>query len=249
MQTQLLLALALLLPLGCSRAADAPPETVPAGTVPAPGPQLTAFFTRLKAGEKQTVVAYGTSLTKYGYWVLEMQDYFNAAYPGLVTVVNTGGPGQGSNWGVANLKTRVLDHKPDLVFIEFSYNDAHTRLKTPLDTSRANLDKIVRPIREANPRVAIVLQTMNVPWNTEKGTAATDRPQMQAYNDLYRTYAKEQNLPLLDHYLAWNQLKTTDEAKYESLVPDGSHPGRPGSLLVTWPDIKTLFEKAGGAVK
>ncbi|MEJ0000410.1 MAG: hypothetical protein WDO13_15385 [Verrucomicrobiota bacterium] len=117
-----LLAFALVSGLSTARAAD---------------PQVTTFFQHLQAGKKQTVVAYGTSLTAYGAWVQFTQQWFDTQFPGLVTVINSGGPGRNSDWGLASLKTQVLD-QPDLVFIEFSITTASiaspSRPSTPRTT-------------------------------------------------------------------------------------------------------------------
>jgi acyl-CoA thioesterase I len=206
---------------------------------------LRAFFQRLEAGKKQTVVAYGTSLTAYGYWVKAVGLWLNDKYPGQVTVINSGGPGQTSEWGLQRLEPKVLEHHPDLVFIEFSVNDAHTRFKLTPDQAAENLDKIVAGIRKQNPQAAIVLETMNAVWDSPQGRKSeSDRPRLEAFNDVYRKYARQHGLPLVDNYPAWLRLKETDLDRYKKFVPDGAHPNKDGSLAVNWANIKTLFEAA-----
>ncbi len=206
---------------------------------------FATFFKHLQAGQKQTVVAYGTSVTKYGYWVQAMQDWFNQQYPGLVTVINNGGPGQNSDWGVEHLQEMVLKLHPDLVTIEFATNDAHERFKMPLEKSRNNLDKIVTAIHSANPQTAIVLQTMNVFWDNPKAFARADsgRPQLHAFYDGYRTYAKEHGLPIVDNEPGWQKVKDTDPATFHLELPDGTHPNKNGSLQVNWPNVKAVLEQ------
>jgi lysophospholipase L1-like esterase len=204
-------------------------------------------FKNLKAGKPQTVVLYGTSLTAKGAWAEALKEWFQTAYPKQVNVINTAGPGQNSDWGLQNLKERVLKHKPDLVFIEFSYNDAHDKFKMTLPKGKENLDAMVKAIRAQNPATTIVLQTMNVPWDAPNGNRSSSaRPQLLACNENYRAYAQEQNLPLLDHYIAWNTLKETKPEEFQRLVPDGTHPGREGSLLYTWPLVKSWLDTASG---
>ncbi len=214
--------------------------------VAAPTPELTAFFKKLQSGQKQTVVAFGTSVTKYGYWVTAMQQWFDQKYPGLVTVINSGGPGQNSDWGLAQVKPLVLDHHPDLVFIEFATNDAHVRFKLTVEHAKDNLDKIVTAIQQQNPQVALVLQTMNTFWDAPKGfpTAATSRPQLNAFYDNYRNYAREHNLALVDNYVKWEEMKEKDYANFQIMLPDGTHPNKNGSLAVNWPNIQELLEAA-----
>ena len=203
------------------------------------------FFRHLAAGEKQTVVIYGTSLSHGGAWADAMKRWFDNEYPGLVTVINNSGPGQNSAWGVANLRSKVLGVRPDLVFVEFSYNDAVDRFKLPVDKAAENLAAIVRGIRSQDPGTTIVLQIMNVGWDAPNGRKSfSSRPALERYNDTYRTFAKLHDLTLLDHYANWIRLKENDPQKFQALVPDGSHPSKEGSLAVTWPTVKAWLEDA-----
>lgn len=207
---------------------------------------LEDVFKKLKAGEKQTVVAYGTSLTAAGAWVPLMQQWFEEKFPGQVTVINSGGPGQHSDWGVAQLEQKVLAHSPNLVFVEFSYNDAHQRFQLTPEHCRKNLETIVETIQGTG--AAIVLQTMNAPWDPPEGKgmkdSATNRPELETFNDNYRAVARARNLPLVDNYPDWLAIKETNFPRYQALVPDGSHPNKNGGTEVTWKNVKALLEKA-----
>lgn len=209
---------------------------------------LAGFFKKLKAGEKQTVVAYGTSLTAAGAWVPLMQQWFEEKFPGQVTVVNSGGPGQHSDWGAAQVEGKVLAHSPNLVFVEFSYNDAHQRFKLNPEHCRKNLETIIEKIQTNDASTAIVLQTMNAPWDPPEGKgmkeSATNRPELEAFNENYRAVAKAQNLPLVDNYPDWVKIQEADFPRYQTLVPDGSHPNKNGSTEVTWKNVMALLEKA-----
>ena len=231
----LLVVLVLLSSIGVSRAE---PDTTLANV----------FFKNLKAGKPQVVVAYGTSLTASGAWVQACQAWFDAKYPRLVRVVNSGLSGRNSDDGLAQLQDKVLDKHPDLVFIEFAYNDAHTRFKLTVDHCTDNLDKIIQGIRAQNPQAAIVLQTMNYGWNCPTGfKAETERPQLDAYYDAYRNYAKNHGLPIVDNAPNWLKLKQTDLAKYQTYIPDGNHPNKEASLEITWPTIKALLESTASS--
>jgi len=215
-----------------------------------PDDRLIDVFSQLREGRPQTVVLYGTSLTAGGAWAGAMRDWLEERYPGLVTFVNSGGPGQTSDWGVAQLDTRVLAHRPDLVLIEFSYNDAHRRFNMPLERSAANLDAMLRRIRLADDRAAIVLQTMTAPWDaTRENPPASSRPELEAFNDGYRRLASAQALPLLDHDRSWRRLAAEDRPQYETWLPDGSHPTAEGSLAVTWPTVRRFLEAAQSAAE
>ena len=221
------------------------PASGHAGTAPA-----TTVFAHLEAGKNQTVVVYGTSLTHGGAWTISTKQWFEQQYPGKVKFINSGGPGKNSDWGLENLKTKVLDFHPDLVFIEFAYNDAHDKFKMPVERGADNLKKIIEGIRGQNPDTVIVLQNMNVGWDAPNGNRSLSvRPALEDYYDNYRKMARAEGMPLLDHSIAWKKLKETDLKKFQSYVPDGTHPSAAGSNAITWPTVKTWLETTRAAAK
>lgn len=208
----------------------------------------TTCFSNLRAGKPQVIVLYGTSLTAGGEWAVATKAWFAERFADKATVINAAGPGQNSQWGLANLDQRVLAHQPDLVIIEFSYNDAHEKFKLSVEQAAKNLDAIVKGITTKRPSCQIVLQVMNANWdgNSEKKPMSS-RPQLAAYNDNYRAYAKANHLALIDHFPAWQQLKDQDPERFHTFVPDGTHPTKEGSLAITWPAVKALLERAAAA--
>lgn len=193
---------------------------------------------------------YGTSLSAVAEWPKALNDYFDKHYPGLVTVINSAENGVASGWGLENLDERVLSKNPDLVFIEFSMNDAATKHNISMDKSLANLDMMVKALHRQNPNVDIVLQTMSTVWDNEassNGAHASARPQYPEYYQLYRNYAHEHRLSLLDHYPNWLKLQHEDEERFKRWLPDGGHPIPEASLAVTWPLMEALLEKARNA--
>jgi len=205
-------------------------------------------FKELASGKKQTVVVYGTSLSHGGEWAVATKKWFDGKYPGLVTFVNNSGPGQHSGWGLKNVKPKVVDLKPALVFIEFAFNDSRETYKVSAADAASNLDKIVQEIGQGSPNTEVVLQVMNVGWDVPGGNQSDSwRPKLQAYNDNYRKYAAEHRLQLIDHYAAWERLKRKDPKTYQKYVPDGTHPSAEGSLAVTWPAVKAWLEKRSEA--
>ena len=210
-------------------------------------PLPLAVFKKLQAGQKQTIITYGTSLTINGAWTRSLADYFEKTFPGQVVFVNSAKAGMHSDWGVANLQERVLDKKPDLVFLEFAINDANTRNQVSLEKAGANLDAMVQALRLQNPQVDIVLQTMNLAWDSPRVPEkkyGSDRPALAAYYEIYRRYAHQHGLPLVDNQRAWQALWDESQEKYHDAVPDGIHPGDTASVAVTWAAVRTLLEQA-----
>lgn len=220
------------------------------GEEPAGQPLPLTVFRNLAAGKSQVVIVYGTSLTAGGAWAIELKSYFEGQFPGQVTFTNAAVAGVSSKWGRDNVNKRVADKKPDLVFLEFSVNDAATKNNVSLAQSRENLDTIVKAIRRQNPAADIVLQTMDQAWDApdSKKKYGSDRPDLSAYYEVYRQYARDNRLPLVDHYPTWLKLREKDKSAYEAMVPDGIHPSKSASLAVTWPAVKALLDQTRTAV-
>ncbi len=198
--------------------------------------EKSRLVTNLEAGKKQVVVAYGTSLTANGAWVSQMAGALNERFPGLATVIRSGGSGQWSEWGVANLEKRVLQKHPDTVFIEFSINDSVERFKGSVEIAKANLEKMTDAIRKTNPQCEIVLMTMT-PGDSYPEGHYSYRKEIEAYYEMYRSVAKAKNFLLIDHYPNWKALQTSDKELYQKYIPDGIHPTALGCARVVTPLI------------
>jgi lysophospholipase L1-like esterase len=194
------------------------------------------FIQKMDAGIPQKIVVYGTSLTAAGQWSSQMLTALQASYPGLLTLVNSGGSGMESNWGVANLQTRVLDHNPDVVFIEFSVNDAVDRFKLTLARANANLVTMMNGIKAAKPDCEIILQVMNPVIDRPEGNAGW-RPNLHLYQQAYREIGKQNRLLVIDHMPAWQAVLDEGDAIYRGFVSDGLHPGAEGYQRFVTPAI------------
>jgi alpha-L-rhamnosidase/acyl-CoA thioesterase-1 len=114
----------------------------------------------------------------------------------------------------------------------------------PVEQGAANLAQMVQAILKQDTNTTIVLQIMNVGWDAPNGNqSSSHRPQLEKYNLTYRLYAKEHNLPLLDHYQNWLRLKEREPEKFRAYIPDGTHPNKEGSLAVTWPSVREWLEQ------
>ncbi len=188
----------------------------------------TSTFTRkLAGGTPQRIVLFGTSLTAEGAWVAQMQSVVDSAYPGLATWINSGGLGKASDWGVTNLQTKVIDQNPDVVFIEFSVNDAAVVLNVSRAQALANLATIVNGIRAARPNCQIILQVMN-PVDRRDTDTYSPRPNLAQYQQDYRNFAASNGLQCIDHMPAFQALLDEGSDSYRLYVPDGLHPSTEG---------------------
>ena len=204
---------------------------------PASADAPARFIARLRAGRPQHIVIYGTSLSRSGAWVPQLQRTLEARFPGLVKLTNSARGGQHSGWGAANVDALVVAQKPDVVFIEFAINDAVTRFNLSLDDVRRNVDTILDRITRALPDCEIILQIMNPAVGKPPGDPSHRRDQ-DAYQHIYRDAARRRGLRLIDHSIAWNRLLARDgERGFKQLVPDGVHPSAEGWARIVMPTL------------
>src|SRR4051794_35875878 len=98
-------------------------------------------------GKPMKVAALGTSLTHGGGWLKRLEHELNGCLKQSVDVLDFGRDGATSDWGVAILD-KVIHAQPDVVLIEFSINDAAWFKGISLRQSRANVETIVRTLKQ-----------------------------------------------------------------------------------------------------
>jgi len=199
------------------------------------------LITNLKSGQRQVVVAYGTSLTAKGPWVKQFASELEKLYPKLAVVINSGGSGKWSQWGVKNLYQRVLQKQPDTVIIEFSINDSVERFQVSVEVAQTNLEAMINQILKSNPRCEIILMTMT-PGNKYPRGHKSYRKNIEAHYEMYRAVAKQHELLLIEHYSNWKALQSKDEKLFLKFVPDTIHPTATGCSEIVSP---VIFEALG----
>ncbi len=196
------------------------------------------FLTALEAGKRQRIVVYGTSLTANSAWPADLQESLCATYRRKVKVINSGGGGKDSRWGLANLSRRVIRQRPDVVFIEFTINDALAESQLSVSESMDNLSVMITRIRQERPYCDLVVMIMNPPT----GNALEKRPNIAAYAAGYRRVAKELSCRLVDFSPLWNDIIRNQPDLWKAYVPDGIHPNRQAASELILP---FLMEKLG----
>ncbi len=195
------------------------------------------FVTALESGRPQHIVVFGTSLSKSGAWVPQLEHALATRFPGLVKITNGAKGGQSSEWGAAHVESNVIAHRPDAVFIEFAINDAVVRYGLSPAQVKANVDRILDRITSALPECEIIIQVMNPAIGHPPGHRSERRDQ-DTYQQIYRDAAKERGLLLIDHSITWNGLlRDAAEAGFNRYVPDGVHPNAAGYARFVLPAI------------
>ena len=209
----------------------------------------TSLIERLERGQHLKIAALGTSLTGGTWrWFDVMAEWLDEAYPDQVSHLNLGVGASASSYppGSSGLdKVKELDgFNPDVVFIEFAVNDAYKPYNISVDESRKNLESMIATLKNANPEVEIILQTMNLVIDMPElnMAEAAKRSDLSKYLEMYRQVANKKHLLLIDHYPNWeNYLNNEGRDAYIKIVTDGIHPSLEGYRMILLPELqKTL---------
>jgi acyl-CoA thioesterase-1 len=202
----------------------------------------------LKAGKDQTIVVYGTSLTRGGEWTKALRDWLVTVNPDAeVTFINSGQSGKNSIVGLQKLDEVVIANKPDTVIIEFAVNDAgkHEGKEAAVSQEQCgkNLGEMIDRIKKALPGTEIILQTMNPAWDAPNGNrSGSIRPELPSYYEVYRKVAAERGLMLVDHHKNWVEIREKNPELFKTYIKDGVHPTKEASVKVTFPVLKAALE-------
>lgn len=113
---------------------------------------LPNFITKVEAGTSVKVAYLGGSITAAPGWRVQSREWIQKQYPkSNVEEIHAAIGGTGSDLGVFRLQRDVLQHYPDLLFVEFAVNDGGT---LPEQIHKA-MEGIVRQTWAANPETDI----------------------------------------------------------------------------------------------
>ena len=184
-------------------------HSLPETEIPPVGYDLAPVFRRAAAGQPITVAAIGGSITQADHecWI---NDLLRKRYPqSTITTVNAGMSATGSELGVFRLRKDVLDHRPDLVLIEFAVNDNGL----PDEAAIRYVESLVVRLKSLPKPPAVVLV------RAASRTPAPDR--LQPVAEHYRLLHVDTQAPLEKH-LAEQNLQWLD------LMTDDVHPNETG---------------------
>ncbi|WP_343329620.1 SGNH/GDSL hydrolase family protein [Polaribacter staleyi] len=85
---------------------------------------LPNFFKKLKAGDDVKIGYIGGSITNGGLWRTKSLEWLKNEYPkATITQINAAIGGTGPDYGACRIYNHLLQHKPDMVFIEYRVNN------------------------------------------------------------------------------------------------------------------------------
>jgi len=211
---------------------------------------VLTYLSTPAAADDVTIVAFGDSTTALRNTVDQVYadrlDDLLAPHGVNATVINSGVGGSHTGKKTDNPRgpaqqamdrfdSAVRDHNPDVVIIQFGWNDSWVDEGGPESASRipvadyeANLTHFVTTLRKDGARV--ILMTPNRPkstieqWRVER---------TETYVDAVRRVAQAQLVPLVDIWQAYADFDAVDDQSLDDLLVDNNvHPNDAGHALV-----------------
>jgi lysophospholipase L1-like esterase len=160
-----------------------------------------------------SIAIMGTSLTqgtKAGAsYLRDLRLALQANKKSIVNTFNYGIDGARTTTGVG-IVDPVIRLRPNVILIEYLMNDC----VSPYTDTSATTKTLLNSLKSGTPNSALYLMTMNPVRGS--GSVATDRVQLETYNQTYRNLALSENVSLIDTYPGWAAATLSD-------IPDGLH--------------------------
>lgn len=108
---------------------------------------------KIRSGKPVAIAYFGGSITAMDGWRRLSREWLQSEYTNVTfTEIHAAIGGTGSDLGVFRYRHDVLEHKPDLVFVEFATNDS----RLPPESIWANFDGFIRQTWRQDPETDIV---------------------------------------------------------------------------------------------
>ncbi|AEI52000.1 SGNH/GDSL hydrolase family protein [Runella slithyformis] len=189
---------------------------------------LPNFFTKINKGKPVKIAYLGGSITRADNgWRQQTFDAFQKQYPNVrFEEIMAAIGGTGSDFGAYRLEAHVLQHAPDLVFVEFAVNDNGKMAQQV----KASMEGIVRQIWRHTPKTDIcfvyTFQKVQLPLY-EKGRFPVSASAMEAVAEHYQIPTVCMGLPAIRLILEGKMIvqgKVKDFPDTIVFSEDGVHP-------------------------
>lgn len=205
------------------------------------------------AAQTKTIVTFGDSITAKRKGVKVYSDLIKEEFDkkGIpVNVVNKGINGNTTDHAKARFQKDVLDQRPDLVIIQFGTNDSAydvwkdppaTKPRVDIKVYEKNLRSFIKALKKQRSKVILVVPPPKV-W-TEKLIGMYGKPpfdpakrdgfnvSLKRYNKVIRKIAREEKVPLVDLFKAYQEYDSIKGQTMDDLLPDGMHPNSEGQKI------------------
>ncbi|MCA8991128.1 MAG: SGNH/GDSL hydrolase family protein [Planctomycetaceae bacterium] len=182
---------------------------------------------KLEAGESVNIAYLGGSITAANGWRVKTREWFASEFPKAeVHEIHAAIGGTGSDLGAFRVQRDALQHKPDLLFVEFAVNDGGAPYKRIWQA----MEGIVRQAWAANLKMDICfVYTYRVGYekDLEQGLCPNAASAMELLADHYGIPSINFALNIVEQQQAGKLIYQSDEAPGGDVVhfsKDGVHP-------------------------
>jgi lysophospholipase L1-like esterase len=169
------------------------------------------------------------TLQSYPYQVLEQ---LKSLYPlAVINIINTAIGGEHSINGEKRFKKDVINHNPDVIFIDYSLNDRGVGL----EKSRIAWEKMIKLALRKNIKVILLTPSPDMGVNILDSTTVLNQHAEQV-----KSIATKYNVGLIDSYAIFKEKETSGDGviDYMSQI---NHPNEKGHRLIST-EILTYFK-------
>jgi len=161
------------------------------------------------------------TLQSYPFQVLEQ---LKRLYPlAVINIINTAIGGENSIKGEKRFKKDVLNHNPDVIFIDYSLNDRGLGL----EKSRIAWEKMIKLALRKNIKVILLTPSPDMGVNILDSTSVLNQHAKQV-----KSLSTKYNVGLIDSYALFKEKETSGDGviNYMSQI---NHPNEKGHRLIS----------------
>lgn len=163
---------------------------------------------------------------------MQVLKQLKSLYPkAVINVINTAIGGENSESGSKRFKSTVLNHRPDVLFIDYALNDRRIGLKK----AKKSWEKMVKKALKKNIKVILLTPSPDLKVNLLDAENVLEKHTLQIIN-LALTF----NVGLINSYQLFKE-KLLEGETLDGYMSQSNHPNEKGHALIT-AEIITYFE-------
>jgi acyl-CoA thioesterase I len=174
------------------------------------------------------------NVNPFDSYPLQVLRQLKEKYPySVINVINTSIGGENSVSGQERFETEVLNHKPDILFIDYALNDR----RVGLEDSKKAWEKMIEKAKQ--DKIKIILLTPS----PDLGVNISDPDnELEKHANQIKELSQKYNVGLADSYSVFKKIKADCDCLTE-YMSQSNHPNEKGHLLITSEIIKYFIEK------
>ena len=161
------------------------------------------------------------SLESYPFLVYKE---LTAEYPfAVINLINTAIGGEDSKSGASRFESEVLNHNPDVLFIDYALNDR----RIGLDSAKIAWESMIQKALEMDIKVILLTPSPDQEIDIQEDDTILDQHANQI-----RGLSEKYGIGLVDSYELFKK-KAKSNRKLRSFMSQGNHPNEKGHALIS----------------